>query len=100
MSSVTQPEVCQICGGYGLVTRDVPVEDPDFGKAFLCICQADKIKARRAESLRKLSNLGAFADKTFATFEVEYSLLSDEQDFMPRAFAPVSGARNLTDEQK
>src|SRR5258708_8487822 len=100
MSSVTQPEVCQICGGYGLVTRDVPVDDPDFGKAFLCICQADKIKARRAESLRKVSNLGALSDKTFATFEVEYSLLSDDQDFMRRAFAPVSDGRSFTEEQK
>src|SRR5258708_4480267 len=100
MNSVSQPEVCQTCGGYGLVTRDVPVDDPDFGKAFPCICQADKIKARRAQGLRKLRKLSAFSDKTFATFEVEYSLLSDDQDFMRRAFAPVSDSRSFTEEQK
>src|SRR5258706_5609103 len=100
MNSVSQPEVCQICGGFGLVTRDVPVDDPDFGKAFPCVCQADKIKARRAESLRKLSNLGAFADKTFASFEVEFSLLSDDQEYMRRAFAAVSDGRGFTEEQQ
>src|SRR5450432_233232 len=100
LNTIGQPEVCQICGGLGYVTRDVPIDDPDFGKAFPCICQADRIKARRAENLRKLSNLGAFADKTFATFQVEYSILRDDQGFMRGVCAPVSEGRGFTDEQQ
>ena len=42
-----EQEVCPICGGLGAVVADVPVGDPNFGKAFPCVCQADKIKARR-----------------------------------------------------
>ncbi len=92
--------VCTICGGIGLVTKDVPVEHPDFGKAFPCVCQADKVKSRRAENLRKVSNLGAFADKIFSTFQIDYALLSEDQQYMREAFPDISDGRNLTEEQQ
>ncbi len=64
----------------GFVTRDVPVDHPDFGKAFPCICQRDTLELRRREYLRTLSNLDAVADKTFETFRVELPHLSAEQN--------------------
>lgn len=71
-------EVCPHCGGLGAVVRDVPVGHPDFGKAFPCICQAEKIKARHSAYLRKLGNLDAYKDKTFASFEIDHSLIDSE----------------------
>ncbi len=64
----------------GFVTRDVPVDHPDFGKAFPCICQRDALELRRQEYLRKLSNLDAVADKTFETFQVELPNFTAEQN--------------------
>lgn len=63
----------------GFVTRDVPIDHPDFGKAFPCVCQRDALEARRREYLRSLSNLDAVADKTFDTFQLERPALNDEQ---------------------
>src|SRR5512143_810031 len=71
-------EVCPICGGLGAVVKDVEVGDPDFGKAFPCICQADKIKARHSAHLRKLGNLDAYQNMTFATFQIDHSLIDTE----------------------
>lgn len=71
--------MCAICGGMGFVTKDVPVEHPDFGKSFPCVCQREKIQARRHEQLRTLSNLGIVADKTFESFELAPSWLTEEQ---------------------
>lgn len=61
-------EICPICQGMGLVSKNVPVDHPDFGKAFPCVCQQDTMEAQRTARLRALSNLDLVADKTFATF--------------------------------
>lgn len=63
----------------GFVTRAVPLGHPDFGKAFPCVCQRERIAARRSESLRALSNLDALADKTFESFELDLPGLSSNQ---------------------
>ncbi len=63
----------------GFVTRDVPIDHPDFGKAFPCSCQRDTLEARRRHQLRALSNLDVVADKTFETFRLDLPNLSDEQ---------------------
>lgn len=48
-TTTPEPTVdCPVCGGRGAVTRDVPVEHPDFGKAFPCTCEA----AQRAAQSR------------------------------------------------
>jgi DNA replication protein DnaC len=87
--------VCPNCGGLGVVSADVPVGHPDFGKAFPCICQADKIKTRKATQLRALSNLDAYGDKTFYTFEIDYSLLDQEELHLCQIFPNLSDAQNL-----
>ena len=63
----------------GLVTRDVPVGHPDFGKAFPCVCQREALETRRNKRLRALSNLDIVADKTFDTFNVNLDGLTREQ---------------------
>jgi DNA replication protein DnaC len=68
-------DVCAICGGLGVVTADVPFGHPDYGKAFPCVCQREKIAVRRAERLRKLSNLDLYVNKTFGTFGIDSELL-------------------------
>ena len=70
---------CPICGGLRYVTRNVPTDHPDFGKAFPCICQQENIAARRDAQLRALSNLDVVADKTFDTFTLDRPTLSQEQ---------------------
>ena len=30
--------VCPLCRGAGFVRKDVPLDDPDFGRAFPCQC--------------------------------------------------------------
>jgi DNA replication protein DnaC len=93
---------CEICGGLGVVTLDVPVGHPDFGKAFPCICQADKVKARKATQLRSISNLDAYADKTFATFEIDHSLLEEHERGLAQTFPNMdnSNRHDLTEEQR
>lgn len=63
----------------GWVTRDVPVDHPDFGKAFPCRCQVDRLRIQREKNVRAMSALDSFADKTFETFNVTRPGLADEQ---------------------
>ena len=63
----------------GYVTRDVPIDHPDFGRAFPCVCQRDVLAARRTARLRSLSNLDVVADKTFETFIIDRPHLDERQ---------------------
>jgi DNA replication protein DnaC len=55
---------CPICKDYGFVRRDVPLGDPEFGRAIPCSCRQGELRDR----LRRRSHLGALADKTFDNF--------------------------------
>lgn len=57
-----------ICGGLGYVRVDLPVGHPQFGQLFRCP-QYQGAASHRIETLRKLGNLEAFADKTFDNFD-------------------------------
>lgn len=48
---------------------DVPVGHPNFGRIFPCQCTVERREARMVDDLRKLSNLDAFADRTFESFD-------------------------------
>lgn len=58
-----------------MVSRDVPVGHPDFGRAFPCLCQQTQVSDRRERILRKLSNLEAYARYRFDSFETSDSTL-------------------------
>jgi DNA replication protein DnaC len=96
----TNNEVCPICAGMGYVTKNVPLGDPDFGKAFPCVCQADKIKTRKSEKLRTLSNIGAYLSKTFATFQIDFRLLDESNAYLRDICTDSKGDRGLTEAQR
>lgn len=77
----TEPP-CAICGGtpfcngLGVIRYQVPVDDPRFGKLFRCPHNPVEKDADRQAKLRKLSNLAAYADKTFEGFQIESELFT------------------------
>ncbi len=76
---------CPICGGLGYIHYDVPVGHPDFGKLFRCPRNHGPATGERLETLRKVGNLGAFADKTFDNFAIELPYLTVQQRASLRA---------------
>lgn len=46
--------------------RDVPLDHPDFGRAFLCRCVLDEREEERLARLQRYSNLGPLTRLTFA----------------------------------
>ncbi len=69
--AIGSDNVCPVCGGLGYVRYDLPVEHPDFGKLFPCPRGHAVNDASRQQTLRKLGNLEALANKTFANFQVD-----------------------------
>ena len=51
-SETPLPAPCAICGGIEWLRRDVPLEDPAFGKAFPCSCVAAIWEERRQVAIR------------------------------------------------
>ena len=62
-------EICTECGGVGWLTKQVPYGDPDFARLFPCRCKQAELAHKRRADLERLSNLAAFRDKTFASFD-------------------------------
>lgn len=93
LAETNQIDVCPICGGSGLVTPDVPVGHPDFGKAFPCVCQADRQKAQRLSKLREMGNLEAYARHTFATFQIDHTRLYQDELFYGQIFPDMDESR-------
>jgi DNA replication protein DnaC len=56
---------CPTCGGHGFVSRNVPIDHPDFGRAFPCQCREAELAERRRSRLERLSNLGPLTRLTF-----------------------------------
>src|SRR5438105_3228405 len=55
---------CPICKDFGFVRRDVPLGHADFGRAFPCSCRQGEVRDR----LRRRSQIGALADRSFDNF--------------------------------
>lgn len=60
---------CPICQDAGYLRADVPPGHPSFGRLFACQCKRNELDERRAEDLRRLSNLDAFTGYTFDDFD-------------------------------
>lgn len=71
--------VCPHCDGMGYVTHNVPIDHPDFGKAFPCVCQNEIIAERHENRLRKISNLEAYSHFRFDNFELRTQELNEVQ---------------------
>ena len=63
--------VCPECGGIGYYKESVPYGHPRFGMLIPCRCKLAEREHRTAAELLEMSNLAAFADKTFDTFDAE-----------------------------
>ncbi len=63
--------VCPICHGIGYVMLDLPVGDPEFGKAQPCTCTLRTLAWERVVHLRQISNLGQLERFTFDQFMPE-----------------------------
>lgn len=68
-AALEAPYTCPRCKDAGYYVLDVPVHHPNFGVLKLCECRDGVRLQRDAEERRRLSNLGAFEDKTFETFD-------------------------------
>jgi DNA replication protein DnaC len=68
-SSDANEEVCPLCHGAGYLRMDVPVGHPNFGRLFPCQCKLRELNSRTHGDLERRSNMEAFVDKTFATFD-------------------------------
>lgn len=65
------PEVaCPICDGRGAISLDVEINHPQFGKLVRCPNFPRERDTERQKRLLKLSNLDAYANKTFDRFHV------------------------------
>ena len=62
-------KVCPTCSGAGWIRKDVPVGDPDFGRAIMCTCLLAEIEQRTLAEFRANSNLTAMEHLTFDTFD-------------------------------
>ena len=70
---------CPVCGGFGVVSYDVPLHDPRFGRSYPCPRCGEERRRQRVAHLRRLSNLDAHADKTFQTFQTDLAYLTPAQ---------------------
>ena len=62
---------CQLCGGAGYYKESVPYGHPRFGVLIPCRWKLVEREHRKAHELLEMSNLSAFQDKTFETFDPE-----------------------------
>ncbi|MBV9258837.1 MAG: ATP-binding protein [Ktedonobacteraceae bacterium] len=65
---VSQKSVCPKCKGAGYLRANVPFGHPNFGRPIPCECKETERKDKRRQQLRDISNLDAFRDRTFRTF--------------------------------
>lgn len=66
---VAAEAVCPECAGAGWFTKAVPYGHPDFARLFPCRCTQTVLERKRLADLERMSNLAAFQDKTFASFD-------------------------------
>jgi len=60
---------CPRCQDVGYFLLDVPVHHPNFGKLMPCDCRHDYKQQRASAERYRLSNMRAFTEKTFDTFD-------------------------------
>jgi DNA replication protein DnaC len=63
------PPNCPLCNDAGFVRRQVPVGDPEFGRAFPCRCAREESAEIRDQRLLRYSNLGPLAGHTIGSLD-------------------------------
>jgi DNA replication protein DnaC len=72
--------VCTICHGAGYLRVNVPFGHPSFGKPLACACKEAERKEKRRQQLRTMSNLDAFRQQTFSSFNIRIPGVKDAYD--------------------
>ena len=78
-AAAEEPDVCPRCGGAGFLRRVLPLDDPDFGKAVPCDCQAAEGDDAKLERLQRYSSLGPLTRLTFANL-IEHGRSANPRD--------------------
>lgn len=79
------PHICRIClgepicEGLGVIRYDVETSDPRFGKLFRCPNNPVELDTERQERVRRLSNLDAYKEKSFQTFQIDMQILKPSE---------------------
>ena len=60
-------ERCPVCDGLGWVSRELPLDDPEFGQLIPCVCRAEDLKRERFGRLQRYGQLEPYAHITFET---------------------------------
>ncbi len=66
-------QACARCRGAGYLRADVPFGHPNFGKPIACECKEAERRDKRRQQLREMSNLDAFRNQTFSSFNPNIS---------------------------
>ncbi len=90
-------ERCPVCDGLGWVSRELPLDHPDFGKLTPCVCRAEELKSERFRRLQRYGQLEPFAHITFESLEVEAAQTTANERRGPHADA-LAGARKYAAE--
>ncbi len=61
-------ETCPICHGVGFFRREVPLDDPDFGRAIPCPHKLIQVAQAQLTDLQNASGLALLSRMTFETF--------------------------------
>ena len=64
----TKTATCPRCQGAGYLRANVAFGHPHFGKAIACECKEAERRTKRRQQLREMSNLDAFRNQNFQTF--------------------------------
>ncbi len=64
-------ERCPVCDGLGWVSRELPLDDPEFGQLIPCVCRAEDLKRERFGRLQRYGQLEPYAHITFESIEAE-----------------------------
>lgn len=63
---------CPLCEGKGVITLEVPVTDPRFGRFQRCPNHPVEDDREMHDRLRRFGNLDAYKDKTFENFRISH----------------------------
>lgn len=74
-----ETNVCPICRGVGFVVPDLPLGDPNFGKAIACQCRQQQQVERHMRSLQAIGELQVLQRLTFDSFVSQPSHLSPQE---------------------
>ena len=88
--SMGPAEPCDVCGGRGWFTPEVPAGHPEFGRVITCQCQQERLAEEQSARLLLYSNLGHFTRFTFGSLDPEGRAETEESKRLFRAAHEVA----------